>query len=112
MSKWIRTGIQQAINTVVFKLLKTNMIYPVSDETKYTDHQGNILPDVYLMQDGSTPIDLAESIHTNLAKNYILAIDAKTGIRLPKGHKMRHRDVVKIKTRTQTKYRKWIEKAR
>ena len=48
----------------------------------------------------------------NLAKNYILAIDAKTGIRLPKGHKMRHRDVVKIKTRTQTKYRKWIEKAR
>jgi ribosome-binding ATPase YchF (GTP1/OBG family) len=112
MSKWIRTGIQQAINTVVFKLLKINMIYPVSDETKYTDHQGNILPDVYLMQDGSTPIDLAESIHTNLAKNYILAIDAKTGIRLPKDHKIRHRDVVKIRTRTQTKYRKWIEKAR
>lgn len=112
MSKWIRTGIQQALNTVVFKLLKNNMIYPVSDETKYMDHQGNVLPDVYLMQDGSTPIDLAHFIHTSLAKNYILAVDAKTGIRLPKDYRMRHRDVIKIKTRTQTKYRKWVERAR
>jgi len=112
MSKWIRTGIQQALNTVVFKLLKNNMIYPVSDETKYMDHQGNVLPDVYLMQDGSTPIDLTHFIHTSLAKNYILAVDAKTGIRLPKDYRMRHRDVIKIKTRTQTKYRKWVERAR
>jgi len=111
MAKWIRTGIQQALNTVVFKLLKTNMIYPVSDETKYMDHHGNVLPDVYLMPDDSTPIDLAQSIHTSLVKNYVLAIDAKTGIRLPKNYKMRHKDVVKIIARPQTKYRKWLKRA-
>jgi ribosome-binding ATPase YchF (GTP1/OBG family) len=103
MSKWINTGIQQALNTVVFKLLKNNMVYPVSDEYKYTDHHGNVLPDVYLMPDGSTPVDLARSVHTRLAENYILAIEAKTGIRLPKDYHLRHKDVVKIVTRPSPK---------
>ncbi|MFX0201638.1 MAG: TGS domain-containing protein, partial [Candidatus Hodarchaeota archaeon] len=106
MAKWIRTGIQQALNTVVFKLLKSNMVYPVSDESKYTDHHGNVLPDVYLMPDGSTPIDIARDIHTRLVENYILAIDAKTGIRLPKDYHLRHRDVVKIMTQSRAKKRR------
>jgi len=106
MAKWISTGIQQALNTVVFKLLKNNMVYPVSDEFKFTDHHGNVLPDVYLMPDGSTPIDLARNVHTRLAENYILAIDAKTGIRLPKDYSLRHKDVVKIVTRPTAKQRK------
>jgi ribosome-binding ATPase YchF (GTP1/OBG family) len=112
MAKWMRTGIQQALNTVIFKLLRNNMVYPVSDEAKYMDHHGNILPDVYLMPDGSTPIDLARSVHTRLAKNYILAIDAKTGIRLPKNYNLRHKDVIKVITRSKTKQRKWMERAR
>jgi ribosome-binding ATPase YchF (GTP1/OBG family) len=99
MARWINTGVQQALNTVVFKLLKSNMVYPVSDEFKYTDHHGNVLPDVHLMPDGSTPIDLARNVHTSLVENYILAIDAKTGIRLPKDYNLRHKDVVKIMTR-------------
>ena len=106
MAKWINTGIQQALNTVVFKLLKNNMIYPVSDEFKLTDHHGNVLPDVYLMPDGSTPIDLARNVHTSLAENYILAIDAKTGIRLPKDYSLRHKDVVKIVTRPTAKQKR------
>jgi ribosome-binding ATPase len=103
MSKWINTGIQQALNTVVFRLLKNNMVYPVSDEYKYTDHHGNVLPDTYLMPDGSTPVDLARSVHTRLAENYILAIEAKTGIRLPKDYHLRHKDVIKIVTRSSPK---------
>jgi ribosome-binding ATPase YchF (GTP1/OBG family) len=106
MAKWMRTGIQQALNTAVFKLLRTNMIYPVSDETKYIDHHGNVLPDAYLMPDGSTPVDLAQNIHTSLLENYILAIDAKTGIRLPKDYNLRHKDVVKIMTRPGAKQRR------
>jgi ribosome-binding ATPase YchF (GTP1/OBG family) len=103
IAKWMRTGIQQALNTVVFKLLKTNMIYPVSDETKFVDHHENVLPDVYLMRDGATPFDLARRIHTRLAENYVLAIDAKTGIRLPKNYTLHHRDVVKIMTQIKVK---------
>lgn len=105
MAKWLRTGIQQALNTVVFKLLKTNMVYPVGDESKYSDHHGNVLPDVHLMPDGSTPLDLAGEVHTRLAENYILAIDAKTGLRLPKDYSLRHRDVIKIMTQLRAKTR-------
>jgi len=111
MVKWMRTGIQQAINTVVFKLLRSNMVYPVSDEVKYVDHHGNVLPDVYLLPDGSTPLNLARSIHTSLEKNYVLAIDAKTGIRLPKNYHIRHKDVIKIVTRSK-KQRKWLKRAK
>ena len=105
LSKWMRTGIQQALNTAVFKLLRMNMVYPVSDEGKYMDNHGNVLPDAYMMPDGSTPLDLAGDIHTSLAENYILAIDAKTGMRLPKDYTLRHRDVIKIMTQTRSKTR-------
>ena len=98
-NKYFNTGIQQALNIVVFKLLKTNMIYPVADENNYMDHNKNVLPDVHLLPKGSTPVDLARQVHTRLAENYLLAIDAKTGIRLPKDHILNHKDVIKIITR-------------
>lgn len=103
LAKWMRTGIQQALNTVVFTLLKTNMVYTVSDESKFTDHHGNVLPAAYLMPDGSTPYDLARNVHTRLAENFIHAIDAETGIRLPKDYILRHKDIVKIRTQPRTK---------
>ena len=96
MDKFMRTGIQQALNIVVFKLLRRNMVYAVSDETKFSDHHGNVLPDVHLMTDGATPIDLAKNIHTSLAENYVMAIDARTGVRLPADYSLRHKDVIKI----------------
>jgi ribosome-binding ATPase YchF (GTP1/OBG family) len=101
--KFMRTGIQQALNTIAFKLLKTNMVYPVSDETRYSDNHGNTLPDVHLMPNDSTPIDLAKTVHSRLADNYILAIDARTGLRLPKDYKLRHRDTIKIMTQKRRK---------
>ena len=103
MNKFMRTGIQQALNTIVFKLLKMNMVYGVSDETKYTDNHGNVLPDVHLMHDGSTPLDLAKHIHSRLAEDYVGAIDAKTGERLPADYTLRHKDVIKIQTQTRKK---------
>lgn len=105
MSKWLRTGIQQAFNTLVFKVLRMNMVYPVADEKRLADTHGNVLPDVYLMPPGSTPLDLAGEIHTRLVENYVLAIDAITGMRLPKDYHMRHRDVIKIMTQARTKTR-------
>jgi ribosome-binding ATPase YchF (GTP1/OBG family) len=101
--KYMRTGIQHALNTVAFKLLRRNMVYPVSDENRYTDGEGNVLPDAHLMAHDATPKDLAEAVHTRLAEDYILAIDARTGLRLPKDYILRHRDVVKIMTQKRSK---------
>ena len=60
-----------------------NTVYPVSDPSKFSDNSGNILPDVHLMPTGSTVTDLASSIHSDLARGLIYAVDARTGLRLP-----------------------------
>jgi ribosome-binding ATPase YchF (GTP1/OBG family) len=106
MYKYMRTGIQQALNTLAFRLLKMNMVYPVSNESRFSDSHGNVLPDVYLMDNNSSPLDLAETVHTRLAEDYILAIDARTGLRLPKNYRLHHRDIVKIMTQKRARSKK------
>ena len=106
MYKYMRTGIQQALNTLAFRLLKMNMVYPVSDDAKFSDNHGNVLPDAHLMEDGSTPVDLAETVHSRLKEDYILAIDTRTGLRLPKNYTLRHRDIVRIMTQKRARSKK------
>ena len=71
-------------------------VFPVEDATRYTDHEGNVLPDVFLLPEGSTPRDLAYKIHTELGETFIYAIDARTGIRLGEDYKLKNRDIIKI----------------
>jgi len=90
------TGVQELVNTAVFKLLDSIVVYPVEDENKYTDRDGNVLPDALLMRRGSTVFDLAEKIHTDLAKGILYAIDAKRKLRVAKDYVLRDNDVIKI----------------
>jgi ribosome-binding ATPase len=90
------TGVQQAIDQAYFGLLKAVVVYPVEDETKLSDKDGNVLPDAYVMNGGSTALDLARKIHSDLAKTFLYAIDARTGLRLSSEHVLKDRDIVKI----------------
>ena len=65
-----------------FGLLKAIVVYPVEDETKLSDKDGNVLPDAYVMTGGSTALDLAKKIHSDLAEGFLYAMDARTGMRL------------------------------
>jgi ribosome-binding ATPase YchF (GTP1/OBG family) len=94
--RWLRTGVDQALFITVFKLLKMNVIYPVEDAKRLSDSKGNILPDAILMPQGSTPLDLAREIHSELAEGFLYAIDAITGMRLPKDYQLHDRDVISI----------------
>jgi ribosome-binding ATPase YchF (GTP1/OBG family) len=96
LGEYMRTGVQFAINVAVFKLLKMNAVYPVADIQKFSDKHGNVLPDVYLMRSGSTVEDLAEEIHSELAKGVIYALDGRDGIRLPVNYQLKDRDVLSI----------------
>lgn len=100
LSRYMRTGVQFAINFAVFKLLRMNVVYPVYDVHKYTDSRGNVLPDAYLLPSDSSVRDLAEKVHKDLAKGLLYAIDARSGLRLPADHKLKDRDVVKIVSTT------------
>jgi hypothetical protein len=68
----------------------------VEDENKYTDHNGNVLPDAILMENGSTALDLARAIHTDIAKNMLYAIDALKKVRVAKDYKLKNNDIIKI----------------
>ncbi len=90
------TGVQDAINRAFFDLLKAVVVYPVEDETKLTDKEGRVLPDAFVMRGGSTALDLARTVHSELAETFLYAVDARTGKRLASDHVLRNRDVVKI----------------
>ncbi len=99
MRKWGGTGVVQCLNKAVFDVLKMIAVFPVADEKKLTDTEGNILPDVYLLPQGATVLDLARKIHSEVAEKAICAIDVRTGRRLGLESKLEHRMVVKIVTR-------------
>ncbi|MDD1764531.1 MAG: TGS domain-containing protein, partial [Candidatus Methanomethyliaceae archaeon] len=94
--KWLRTGVDQAFSVAIFKLLMMNVVYPVEDAKRYSDRKGNVLPDAFVLPHGSTPMDLAWAIHTDLAKGFLYAIDAMSGLRLPKDYILHDRDIISI----------------
>jgi len=96
LSKWIRTGVQLALNTCVFKLMGMSVVYPVEDVDKLSDRSGNILPDAFLVRNDASISDLANEIHTDLAKTMIYALDARTKSRIPVDYKLKDRDIVSI----------------
>ena len=90
------TGVQEAINEAYFGLLNAVVVFPVEDESKLADKEGNVLPDAYVMRGGSTALDLARTVHTELADTFLYAIDARNGKRLSADHKLTNRDIIKI----------------
>lgn len=90
------TGIQKILNLAVFDLLKLIVVFPVEDETKLTNKNGDVLPDAKLLPHDSTAKDLAGLIHADIAKGFLHAIDCKTKQRIGGDHKLKNGDVIKI----------------
>ena len=90
------TGVQAALNAAVYDLLDHVTAYPVENETKWVDGQGNVLPDAFLLPDGSTPTDLAAKIHSDIAEGYLHAVNGKTDRRISDDYKLDDGDVIKI----------------
>jgi hypothetical protein len=90
------TGVQQAINRAVFDLLDMIVVYPVEDETHFSNKKGEVLPDAFLMKKGSTPHDLAYQVHTDIGKGFLYAVDARSKMRIKENHVLKNGDIVKI----------------
>lgn len=93
------TGVQQALETLVYDMMHQIVAFPVEDEAKWSDRKGNVLPNSFLLPSGSTPLDLAEKVHTDLAKNFISALDARKKTRLSKEYELKDCDIIKILSR-------------
>jgi ribosome-binding ATPase len=90
------TGVQSAINDAYFGLLDAVVVFPVEDEAKLSNKDGEVLPDAFVMRGGSTALDLAKTVHSELAETFLYAVDARSGKRLSADHRLVNRDIVKI----------------
>ena len=95
LQKYGSTGVQKLLNTAVFDFLKYIAIFP-GGVNKLMDSEGRVLPDCFLLKQGSTTFDFANTIHTDLAQGFIRAIDVKTRKTLGKEHVLNNRDVIEI----------------
>lgn len=91
------TGVQKIINKAIFDVLDYIAILP-GGVNKMEDQYGNVLPDCFLMPNGSTALDFAYKIHTDIGNKFIRAIDVRTKMTVGKEHRLKHRDVVEIIT--------------
>lgn len=98
LEKFHSTGIQQCVNSAVFDVLEMIVVYPVENENKFSDSKGNVLPDAYLLPDGSKALDLAYKVHTDIGEKFIGAIDCRTRKKIGKDHVLKNGDVIKILT--------------
>lgn len=93
---WGGTGLQEAINEAFFGLLDMIVVYPVEDAEKLMDGKGRVLPDCFLVPRGTTARQFAGIVHTDLAKSFLFAVDARTKRRLGEAQVLKDRDVIQI----------------
>jgi len=96
LEKFGSTGVQEVLDKAVFDLLKYIAVFPAG--AKLADSKGNILPDCFLLPGGSTALDFAYHLHTDIGDKFVRAIDVRTKQAVGKDHPLKHRDGIEIMT--------------
>jgi ribosome-binding ATPase YchF (GTP1/OBG family) len=96
LKKYGGTGVQNILNKAVFDFLHMITVYPVHDANTLSDSDENVLPDVFLVPEGTTAKEFAGHIHTDLMESFVHGIDARTKMRISDKHVLKDRDVIKI----------------
>lgn len=93
--KYDGTGIQKCLNAAVVDFLHYIAIFP-GGLNNLADKDGNVLPDCFLMPPGTTALDFAFKLHSDIGKGFIKAIDVKNRQTVGKEHPLKNRDVIEI----------------
>jgi ribosome-binding ATPase len=99
LERWGSTGVQPALEAMVFSRLHQMVVYPVEDESSWTDGRGRVLPDALLVPEGIAARAVAYRVHTDLGENFIRAIDGRTHRALAADHPLEPNSVVRIVAR-------------
>lgn len=97
MHEFGSTGVQDVLNQTVFEVLKYVAIYPAG--MKLTDSKGNVLPDCYLMPPGSTALDFAYRLHSDIGRDFVKAMHIKTKQAVGKDYVLKNGDGLEILTK-------------
>ncbi len=99
LARWGSTGVQAALERMVFDRLAQIAVFPVEDEARWTDSKDRVLPDAFLVPSGTTARALAYRVHSDLGENFIRAIDGRTHRALGADHPLEAGSVVRIVAR-------------
>ncbi|MCL4350477.1 MAG: 50S ribosome-binding GTPase [Candidatus Thermoplasmatota archaeon] len=91
--------IQDVLTDLVKNRMENIVVYPVYDDGKWCDKDGNILPDAFIMKKGETALDLAFAVHTDIGNGFIRAVDGRTRMILGKTHELKDSDVIRVVSR-------------
>ena len=89
-------GAQAAINQTVFGVLGMVSAYPVADPQRLVDGRDMVLPDLHLLERGSTIRDLARTIHHGMAKGSIRAMIVNQNRSADGDYTIKDRDIIHI----------------
>jgi len=93
--KYGGTGVQRCLNAAVFDFLHYIAIFP-GGVGKLVDKDGNVLHDCFLLPPGSTALDFAFALHSDIGNGFIKAVNARDAKAVGKDHPLHHRDVLEI----------------
>lgn len=94
------TGISKILDTVVFDELNQIVVYPVQDETHWTDGEGKVLPDAFVVVEGIEARKCAYKVHTDLGDGFIRGVDGKTKRIVGADYSLTDGDVLKIHSKS------------
>ena len=90
------TGVSTLLDTVLFDELDHIVVYPVQDETHWTDGDGKVLPDAFVVPSGIQAKHLAYKVHSDLGDGFIRGVDGRSRRVVGAEHEMSDGDVLKI----------------
>ena len=90
------TGVAEIIDKVLFDQLDHIVVYPVQDEGQWTDGDGKVLPDAFVVPQGITAKPLAYKVHSDLGDGFIKGVDGRTRRAVGADYELNDGDVLKI----------------
>ena len=90
------TGIATIIDKVLFDELDHIVVYPVQDELHWTDGDGKVLPDAFVVANAIQAKPLAYKVHSDLGDGFIKGVDGRTRRVVGAEHELSDGDVLKI----------------
>ena len=96
LNKLQGTGLTKLLDQVLFDELERIVVYPVQDETHWTDGDGNVLPDAFVVQNGIQAKQVAYKVHSDLGDGFIKGVDGRTRRIVGADHELSDGDVLRI----------------
>jgi ribosome-binding ATPase YchF (GTP1/OBG family) len=90
------TGLMRLLDYVLFEELDRIVVYPVQDESQWTDGDGNVLPDAFVVQNGIQAKQVAYKVHSDLGDGFIKGVDGRTRRIVGAEHELSDGDVLRI----------------